>query len=121
MTTFPHFPNPTIKGFPFKHIDDSIDALAKEMEPPAVAAQAAVLPGEDPPTSRFSRIEFLFKIYKGIRPLLTTVTTVTLLPSTWRAAVSMFISAADAVADDLAAFKAGKDPEGFKAGKDLSS
>jgi len=65
-----------------------------------------------PPTPA-ERIQKLVKVYTAIKPLLTVVSTLPLLPQAWRAALSLFIAAVEAVVSS---------PElnpDFKAGKDL--
>jgi len=59
------------------------------------------------------RIQRLVKVYTAIKPLLTVVSTLPLLPHAWRTALSLFIAAVEAVISS---------PElnpDFKAGKDL--
>lgn len=88
----------------FKQVDREIRALnVKEME------QENALLAE----TQGGRIQRLLKIYRGIKPLLTVVATLPLIPSTWRAALILFNQALEAVAigapDVEADFKAGKD------------
>ena len=59
------------------------------------------------------RVQRLVKVYTAIKPLLTVISTLPLLPQAWRAAVSLFPAAVEAVVSS---------PElnpDFKAGKDL--
>ena len=65
------------------------------------------------PETQNGRIARLLKIYNGIRPLLTVISALPLIPSTWRAALALFNNALAAVAagaeDVSTEFKAGKD------------
>jgi 3-methyladenine DNA glycosylase/8-oxoguanine DNA glycosylase len=59
------------------------------------------------------RIQKLVKVYTAIKPLLAVISSLPLLPQAWRAAVSLFVAAVEAVVSS---------PElnpDFKAGKDL--
>ena len=102
MTTFPHTQAQGSNKKPsFKDINAAVKSALKKMEQPQ-----GVLPGENPPTSKTGR---LLTIYQGVKPLLVVLTTIVLIPLTWRTALSIFIDALDTVAGDLAEFKAGKD------------
>jgi hypothetical protein len=85
-------------------INRSIKALGKagnEMENAAIADT----PG--------GRIQKLAQVFTSIKPLLTAVSTLSLIPQTWRAALALFTAAVEAVVST---------PElnpDFKAGKDL--
>jgi hypothetical protein len=85
-------------------INRSIKALGKagnEMEHAAIADT----PG--------GRIQKLAQVFTSIKPLLTAVSTLSLIPQTWRAALALFTAAVEAVVST---------PElnpDFKAGKDL--
>jgi hypothetical protein len=57
-------------------------------------------------------VQRLVTVYNGVKPLLTVITTLPLIPQAWRAALSLFNSALEAVASSPEAkpdFKAGKD------------
>ena len=59
------------------------------------------------------RVQKLVKVYTAIKPLLAVISSLPLLPQAWRAAVSLFLAAVEAVVSS---------PElnpDFKAGKDL--
>ena len=59
------------------------------------------------------RLQRLLKLYDSVKPLLAVVSTLPLLPQSWRAALALFLATLDAVASS---------PEvdrDFKAGKDL--
>jgi hypothetical protein len=62
------------------------------------------------------RIARLVMIYEGLAPLLRVLTTVSLLPTNWRAAVALFNDALAAVVAGL-----GETAATFKAGKDLEA
>ena len=84
-------------------VDASLRNLQKEME------QENTLVQETP----FGRLQRVLKIYRGIKPLLTTLSAIPLIHSTWRAAIVMFNQALESLAssapDVAAEFKAGKD------------
>jgi hypothetical protein len=84
-------------------VDASLRNLQKEME------QENTLVLETP----VGRLQRVLKIYRGIKPLLSILSTLPLIPSTWRAAIVMFNQALESMAasaPDLSAeFKAGKD------------
>ena len=56
----------------------------------------------------------LVKVYSGIKPLLTILATLPIIPPSWRAALKAFNAALEAVAAS-----AGEVNADFKAGKDL--
>jgi hypothetical protein len=62
------------------------------------------------PVVKFQKV---LKIYRSIKPLLSVLATLPLVPTTWRAAVVMFTQALDALSgvsgEITASFKAGKD------------
>lgn len=63
--------------------------------------------------SLVARVQQLVKIYNGIKPLLSVLTTLPLIPAAWRAALALFASVLETVVSS---------PEvspDFKAGKDL--
>ncbi|HJQ37193.1 MAG TPA: hypothetical protein VKB93_08645 [Thermoanaerobaculia bacterium] len=104
MSTNPkHIEQTSAKTPSFKSIDREIRTLTAEME------QEKTLM----PEAQGGRIARLVKIYNGIKPLLSVLTALPLIPSSWRAALVLFNSALAAVAagvDDVTAdFKAGKD------------
>lgn len=86
-----------------KNVDRSIRTLMQEMEHENTLVQES-------PTGRLQRV---LKIYRGIKPLLTVLASLPLIPSTWRAAIVMFTQALEALAvsavDVFPDFKAGKD------------
>jgi hypothetical protein len=76
------------------------------------------------------RVQRLIKIYASVKPLLLALSTLVLIPATWRSGIKVFIGALDAVAvvaPQLGTGEAGDvvkidDPQtvpDFKAGKDL--
>ncbi len=93
------------KAQSFKAIDRSISTMTAELEQ---EQEATLLPA-----TQSARVERLLKIYRGIKPLLTVLTMLPLIPNTWRAALALFNNALEAVAvgvgDVSADFKAGKD------------
>jgi len=60
-----------------------------------------------------SRLQRLTKLYAAVKPLLAVVSTLPLLPQSWRAGLALFLATLDAVASSPEI-----DPD-FKAGKDL--
>lgn len=86
-----------------RSVDASLRNLQKEMEQENTLVQ-------ETPVARFQRV---LKIYRGIKPLLSVLGALPIIPHTWRAAIVMFNQALEAlssVAGDITAqFKAGKD------------
>ena len=86
-----------------RSVDASLRNLQKEMEQENTLVQ-------ETPVGRLQRV---LKIFRGIKPLLTVLGSLPLIPSTWRAAIGMFTQALDALAvvapEVTAEFKAGKD------------
>ena len=84
-------------------VDRSLRTLQQEME------QENTLIAETP-SVKFQKV---LKIYRSIKPLLSVLATLPLVPATWRAAVVMFTQALDALSgvsgEITASFKAGKD------------
>ena len=108
MSTNPKDLNPkesseTIIRSSKRSVDASLRNLQKEME----QENTLVL---ETPSGRLQRV---LKIYRSIKPLLAVLSTLPLIPATWRAAIVMFTQALEAMATsapDLSAqFKAGKD------------
>lgn len=83
--------------------DRTLRALNLEMEQENTLVQ-------DSPNTRLQKV---LKIYRGIKPVITVIGALPLIPSTWRAAIVMFTQALDALAavggEITAEFKAGKD------------
>lgn len=83
--------------------DRTLRALQQDMEQENTLVQ-------DSPNSRLQKV---LKIYRGIKPVITVIGALPLIPSTWRAAIVMFTQALDALAavggEITAEFKAGKD------------
>jgi gentisate 1,2-dioxygenase len=86
-----------------RSVDASLRALQKEMEQENTLVQ-------ETPVGRLQRV---LKIYRGIKPLLSVIGTLPLIPTTWRAAIVMFNQALESLSgvsgDITAQFKAGKD------------
>ena len=84
-------------------VNQSLRSLQQELE------QENTLISETP-VVKFQKV---LKIYRSIKPLLTVLATLPLVPSTWRAAVIVFTQALDALSgvsgEITASFKAGKD------------
>jgi hypothetical protein len=99
----PHVATETTIKSSKRSVDASLRNLQKEME------QENTLVPETP----VGRLQRVLKIYRGIKPLLSVVSTLPLIPTTWRAAIVMFNQALEALAisapDVTADFKAGKD------------
>jgi hypothetical protein len=107
MTANPH-PAPAKKPS-FTSIDHEIRTLMAGMD------------DEEPISeSQSVRMERLLALYTGVAPLLTTISTLPILPARWRSALVLFNQAFAAVAAGAAAVS--DDDSGiadFKAGKDL--
>jgi hypothetical protein len=86
-----------------KVVDRSLRTLMQEMEHENTLMQ-------DTPTSRLQKV---LKLFRGTRPLFAVLSSLPLLPSTWRASIVMLTQALDALAvvapEVTADFKAGKD------------
>ena len=84
-------------------IDRSVRSLLSGME------QENTI-GAETPVTRFQKV---LKIYRGIKPVLTVLAALPLIPATWRAALVMFDQALEALSgvsgEITASFKAGKD------------
>jgi hypothetical protein len=106
MSTNPKLKATSSRRVTHKVIDRAIAKLAADMHV-INAVKTDTLNG---------RIARLVMIYEGIEPLLTMMTTASLIPTNWRTAVAQFNQA-------LAAVVGGLDEKtaGFKAGKDLES
>ena len=83
--------------------DRTLRALQQDME------QENTLVGDTPN----GRLQKVLKIWRGIKPVFAVISTLPLIPSTWRAAIVMFTQALDALTavggEITAEFKAGKD------------
>ncbi|HJQ37361.1 MAG TPA: hypothetical protein VKB93_09500 [Thermoanaerobaculia bacterium] len=83
--------------------DRTLRALNVDMEQENTLVQ-------DTPNGRLQKV---LKIYRGIKPVLSVIGSLPLIPSTWRAAIVMFTQALDALTavggEITAEFKAGKD------------
>jgi hypothetical protein len=60
-----------------------------------------------------NRLQRLTKLYPAVKPLLTAISVLPVLPQSWRAGLALFLATVDAITASPEA-----DPE-FKAGKDL--
>ncbi|HYK05947.1 MAG TPA: hypothetical protein VE974_29660 [Thermoanaerobaculia bacterium] len=86
-----------------KVVDRSLRALMQEMEHENTLIQES-------PTARLQKV---LKIFRGTKPLFAVLSSLPLLPTTWRASIVMLTQALDALAVAApavtGAFKAGKD------------
>lgn len=86
-----------------KSIDRRVRTLMQEME------HETTLVAETP----VSRLQKVLKIYRGMKPLFGVLSTLPVVPTTWRAAIVMFDQALESLSgvggEITAAFKAGKD------------
>jgi len=99
MTTDSRNPN----AVSFKQIDQSV----KTLDLATVEQENALLPD-----NLSGRVQKLVKVYGSIKPLLTVVSTLPIIPSGWRSALAVFSQAVEAVvsAPEISAdFRAGKD------------
>jgi hypothetical protein len=102
MSTIPQ--EASTNAVSFKHIDKAVKTLnVAEME-----QENALLSD-----NLSGRVEKLVKVYTSIKPLLTVVAALPIIPATWRAALTIFTQAVEAVVSSPEI-----DPD-FKAGKDL--
>jgi hypothetical protein len=86
-----------------RSVDRSVRALMQEMEHENTLVRES-------PAGTLQRV---LKIFRGLKPLFAVISTLPIIPSTWRVAIVMFTQALDALAfvapDVTAEFKAGKD------------
>ncbi len=54
-------------------------------------------------------LDRLVQVYTAIKPLISVLTTIPLIPQTWRAALALFNKSLEAVTAAVPEFKAGKD------------
>jgi hypothetical protein len=87
-----------------KSVDRSVRALMQEMEHENTLIKES-------PAGTLQRV---LKIFRGIKPVLTVLSTLPLIPSTWRVSIVMLNQALEALA-----FVAPEVTAEFKAGKDL--
>ena len=108
MSTNPKELNPleASKALIEKHkrsTDRTLRALSVDMEQENTLVQ-------DTPNGRLQKV---LKIWRGIKPVFAVLSSLPLIPSTWRAGIVMFTQALDALTsvggDITAEFKAGKD------------
>ena len=88
-----------------KSVDRSVRALMQDMEHENTLVQES-------PNGRLQRV---LKIFRGVKPALVVISAIPVIPSTWRAAIVMFLQALEALSsigsDITLEFKAGKDLE----------
>jgi len=60
-------------------------------------------------TSFVTRLDQLVTVYTAVKPIIAVLTTVPLIPKTWRAVLGFFSRSLDAVVIAVPDFKAGKD------------
>lgn len=86
-----------------KNVDRSVRALMKKLE------HDNTLMAETPA----ARFEKVLKIYRSLKPLLSLLVSLPLIPSTWRSALLLFVEALEALSgvrgQITAQFKAGRD------------
>jgi len=108
MSTNPKELNPleASKALIEKHkrsTDRTLRALNVDMEQENTLVQ-------DTPNTRLQKV---LKIWRGIKPVFTVLSSLPLIPSTWRAGIVMFMQALESLSqfggDIVAQFKAGKD------------
>jgi hypothetical protein len=107
MTTFPsNMEGSAIAQIRFEQIDEAIASLDMES-----LNENSILP-----LSPADRIQRLVKVYYVVRPLLTAMSMLPLIPASWRAALVLFIETLEALA---VVSEGGAVADWFKAGKDL--
>lgn len=95
-----------------KPIDRSIRTMLAEVEHENLLA----------PETPGSRVNRVAKQYRNIKPLLTLLGNIPLIPANWRAALLVFTQALDALAfsgTGVTSLVAPAESDDFKAGKDL--
>ena len=86
----------------FKHIDKAVKTFSIDK----MEQENALLPD-----NLSGRVQKLVKVYSSIKPLLTVVAALPIIPATWRAALAIFTQAVEAVVSSPEIspdFKAGK-------------
>ena len=86
----------------YKAIDRSIKTLDlstmdEEMENTAIGGSFVV------------NLDRLVQVYNAVKPLITVLSTIPLIPQAWRAALAFFSKALDSLVVAVPEFKAGKD------------
>lgn len=86
----------------YKAIDRSIktldlSAMDEEMDNTAIGGNFV------------SSLDRLVTVYNAVKPLISVLATIPLIPQAWRAAISLFSKSLDAVVVEVPQFKAGKD------------
>lgn len=56
-----------------------------------------------------ANLDRLVTVYNAVKPLISVLTTIPLIPQAWRAAIALFNKSLDAVVVAVPEFKAGKD------------
>jgi len=90
-------------------IYNEIDRSVRTLDVDAVSSENALLP-----LTQSDRVKRVLRVFRAVRPLLTALSTLALLPKAWRNAITLFIESIDALADG--------EPDSqhdFKAGRDL--
>ena len=93
----------------FKQIDKSVKTLDVDALQQENAAMPANLSG---------RVQKLASVYGSIKPLLSAVAALPIIPAGWRAALAIFVQTLDFVVASPELVAASGDSD-FKAGKDL--
>ncbi len=87
---------------------NDIDRSVRTLDINAVSYENTLLP-----VTQSDRVKRVLRVYRAVRPLLTAISTLALLPRAWRAAITLFIDTIEALAsgepDSQQDFKAGRD------------
>ena len=101
MSTGQQHENKTI-DLSFESIDDQINDYVNDFIDQFESLEGAVATPQTPA----DRAQRLMTTYAGVRPILLALSSIPLVPETWRAAITVFVASLDGV---TATFKAGKD------------
>jgi len=86
----------------FESIDDQINDYVNDFIDQFESLEGVVAK----PQTAADRAQRLMTTYAGVRPILLALSSIPLVPETWRAAISVFVASLDGI---TASFKAGKD------------
>ena len=90
----------------FESIDDQINDYVNDFIDQFESLDSGEMAVVAKPQTAADRAQQLMTTYAGVRPILLALSSIPLVPETWRAAITVFVASLDGV---TATFKAGKD------------